>query len=85
MMEEHYKQAFIKVQRDRQKLIKQNKRLREAIIEAIADIEEIIPHEAKKTLREALKNIYELAEYDEYDNTLERIVSEIEKALEGER
>ena len=26
--------------------------------------------------REVLKNIYELAEYDEYDNTLEQIVSE---------
>ena len=31
MMEEHYKQAFIKVQRDRQKLIEQNKRYRKAI------------------------------------------------------
>lgn len=56
MMEERYKQAYIKVQKDRQKLIKQNKRLREAIIEAIADIEETSPHEAKKTLREALNN-----------------------------
>jgi hypothetical protein len=37
-----------------------------------------------KRYREALKNIYELAEYDEYDNTLEQIVSEIEKTLEGE-
>lgn len=37
-----------------------------------------------KRYREALKNIYELAEYDEYDNTLEQIVSEVEKALEGE-
>lgn len=36
-----------------------------------------------KSYREALKNIYELAEYDEYDNTLEQIVSEVEKALEG--
>ena len=35
-----------------------------------------------KRYREALKNIYELAEYDEYDNTLEQIVSEVEKALE---
>lgn len=38
-----------------------------------------------KRYREALKNIYELAEYDEYDNTLEQIVSEIEKVLEGEK
>lgn len=38
--------------------------------------------ELNKRYREALKNIYELAEYDEYDNTLEQIVSEIEKALE---
>jgi DNA-binding ferritin-like protein len=37
-----------------------------------------------KRYREALKNIYELAEYDEYDNTLEQIVSEIEKALESD-
>lgn len=37
-----------------------------------------------KQYREALKNIYELAEYDEYDNTLEQIVSEVEKTLEGE-
>jgi archaellum biogenesis ATPase FlaH len=37
-------------------IVNQNKRLREAIIEAIADIEEISPHEAKKTLREALNN-----------------------------
>ena len=36
-----------------------------------------------KRYREALKNIYDLAEYDEYDNTLEQIVSEIEKTLEG--
>ena len=34
--------------------------------------------------REALKNIYELAEYDEYDNTLEQIVLEIEKTLEDD-
>ena len=37
-----------------------------------------------KRYREALKNIYELAEYDEYDNTLEQIVSEVEEALEGD-
>jgi NUMOD4 motif/HNH endonuclease len=37
-----------------------------------------------KRYREVLKNIYELAEYDEYDNTLEQIVSEIEKALESD-
>jgi DNA-binding ferritin-like protein len=37
-----------------------------------------------KRYREALKNIYELAEYDEYDNTLEQIVSEIEKVLESD-
>lgn len=37
-----------------------------------------------KHYREVLKTIYELAEYDEYDNTLEQIVSEVEKALEGE-
>lgn len=36
-----------------------------------------------KRYREALKNIYELAEYDEYDNTLEQIVSEIEKSIGG--
>lgn len=35
-----------------------------------------------KRYREALNNIYELVEYDEYNNTLEQIVSEIEKALE---
>ena len=40
-------------------------------------------YEQNKRYREALKNIYELAEYDEYNNTLEQIVSEIEKALEG--
>lgn len=40
--------------------------------------------EQNKRYREALKNIYELAEYDEYDNTLEQIVSEVEKALEGD-
>ena len=34
-----------------------------------------------KRYREALEEIYELAEYDEYDNTLEQIVSEVEKAL----
>lgn len=41
--------------------------------------------QAEKTqkYREVLNNIYELAEYDEYDNTLEQIVSEIKKALEG--
>lgn len=39
--------------------------------------------EQNKRYREVLKNIYELAEYDEYDNTLGQIVSEIEKALEG--
>lgn len=38
--------------------------------------------EQNKRYREVLKNIYELAEYDEYDNTLEQIVSEVEKALE---
>src|SRR5690606_38700537 len=37
-----------------------------------------------KRYREALKNIYELAEYDEYDNTLEQIVLEVEEALEDE-
>lgn len=36
---------------------KENKRLREAIIEAIADIEEISPHEAKKTLMDLIKNM----------------------------
>lgn len=35
-----------------------------------------------KQYREALKNIYELAKYDKYNNTLEQIVSEVEKALE---
>ena|SRR5690625_1714396 len=40
--------------------------------------------EQNKRYREVLKNIYELAEYDEYDNTLEQIVSEVEKALEGD-
>lgn len=35
MMEEHYKQAYIKVQRDRQKLIKQNKRYKQALEEII--------------------------------------------------
>lgn len=34
-MEEHYKQAYAKIQRDRWKLLKQNKRYREAL-EAIA-------------------------------------------------
>src|SRR5690625_3975508 len=38
--------------------------------------------EQNKRYRVALKNIYELAEYDEYDNTLEQIISEVEKALE---
>ena len=37
-------------------IVNQNKRLREAIIEAISDIEAINPHEAKKTLRETLIN-----------------------------
>lgn len=36
-----------------------------------------------KRYREALNNIYELAEYDEYDSILEQIISEVEKALEG--
>ena len=37
------------------KLIAEVERLREAIIEAIADIETISPHEAQKTLRKAIK------------------------------
>ena len=38
------------------KLVAEVERLREAIIEAIADIETTSPHEAKKTLLEALNN-----------------------------
>ncbi|MEK4178508.1 hypothetical protein NSQ61_02780 [Aeribacillus sp. FSL K6-1121] len=38
------------------KLVAEVERLREAIIEAIADIETISPHEAKKTLEEVLEN-----------------------------
>jgi benzoyl-CoA reductase/2-hydroxyglutaryl-CoA dehydratase subunit BcrC/BadD/HgdB len=36
-----------------------------------------------KRYREALKNIYELAEYDEYDNTLEQIVQKLKKHWRG--
>lgn len=42
-----------------------------------------IAYEQNKRYREALNNIYELAEYDEYNSILEQIVSEVEKALEG--
>jgi len=38
-MDEHYKQAYIKVQRDRQKLMEQNKRYRRTVEEAIKDLE----------------------------------------------
>lgn len=37
-------------------IIEVNKRLREAIIEVISDIEMLNLHEAKKTLRETLNN-----------------------------
>ena len=37
-------------------IVNQNKRLREAIIESIFDIETLNLHEAKKTLREALND-----------------------------
>lgn len=36
-----------------------------------------------KRYREVLKNIYELAEYDEYDNTLEQIVQKLKKHWRG--
>ena len=51
------------------------------LIEQAERVQEL--EQQNKRYREALKNIYELAEYDEYDNTLEQIVSEIKKALEG--
>ena len=56
------------------------------ILKTVAEINKYIGEqylEQNKRYREELKNIYELAEYDEYDNTLEQIVSEIKKALEG--
>ena len=65
-----------------EKLEKENKLLRFIAEENKIAYEQRV--EQIKRYREALKNIYELAEYDEYDNTLEQIVSEIEKALEGE-
>lgn len=55
MMEELYKQAYIKVQRDRQKLIEQNKRYRKAIEKSLHEVRYGYSDVAEEILLEALE------------------------------
>jgi hypothetical protein len=68
MMEEHYKQAYIKVQRDRQKLIKQNKRYKQAL--------EFYAHKKNYDIKHLSEDEHEIPVFKDYGekarNALER-------------
>ena len=59
-MDEHYKQAYIKVQRDRQEILDQNKRYREAIKNIEKGYKRILSEQSTRLLTEQYTRVSNL-------------------------